>query len=205
MNKNRIFLLVLILITLESIIPILTLDWKPSEPQSALLFGYSVQRLMAIGCTIFLCANLFFLTFKAIISPAWRTRTVYRIEHELLEKQHLLEVFLSAAFLFVLGSSLLLLLNLRIDERFGMLLLVYQRFQGLSVWIVALFGQTLVFLYLVYRSSFRQPHFFPSTQMIAILSASVGKHVSNTLKALILASIVINWLGVLWWFGLYCG
>lgn len=167
MNKNRVFLFALILITLESVITVLFLDWSPSEPQNVLLFGYSAQRLVAIASTILLCVGLLSLTLRAIISPLWWAGTVWRIERELLEKHHLLDVFLSTAFLFAFGSGLLILLNSRIAERFGMLLLVYQRFQGLSLWMVALFAQMLGMLYLVYRLDRKLSSFFTTAQWIA--------------------------------------
>ncbi|MEJ5201500.1 MAG: hypothetical protein WHV66_04635 [Anaerolineales bacterium] len=162
MNKNRAFLFFLILITLESVPSVLLLDWNPSEPQSALFLGYSAQRLTAIAFTLFLCAGLALLTFKAILYPSWWAKIISMVDNTLLDKRHFLNIFLSTAFLFVFSSGLLFLLNSRIAERFGMLQLVYQRFQGLTIWLVVLFGQVLVLLYFTYQFNFQHGYFYPS-------------------------------------------
>lgn len=169
MNKNRAFLYFLVLITLESIPSVVLLDWEPSEPQSALLLGYSAQRLTAITFTLALCAGLALLTFKAILSPSWWAKIVSKVDDTLLDKRHLPSIFLSTAFLFAFSGSLLFLLNSRIAERFGMLLLVYQRFQGLAVWMTALFGQVLVWLYFIYRPNFQHGVFSASDVWIAAI------------------------------------
>jgi hypothetical protein len=144
----------LALSTVESLIPVLFIDWTPSEQQNAVLFGFSFQRLASIGLTVGL-----FILFAAglltlVVSGRLRGRLVRWFDLVLIEKDWLPEVAAASLFLFAFFTGLLILFHSNLAERFGMLLLVYYRFQALYLWVVAFFGQLLLYLSTAYPPVF---------------------------------------------------
>ncbi len=144
------------LLTAEGLLAWLFLFYNPSETGSAVLWGYSLPRLLLAGLTLLLLAPLAAATWKAWRQPPWLSRLLQALDSRFEQNDFFAGLVVSLAYLAALIVAALFLFASPLALNLGVLPALYRHALPLVVWLLLALLEALALLRLAWPQSFRR-------------------------------------------------
>ena len=150
----------LILSSLEGIAALVLLFQIPSTEKNAVLFGYSLSRII-VGVVILFFVSIFIsLCLRSLLDNRWYNTSIQKLDEQIQNNNHLLVSSIVLLYFILFNGIIFIVFNIPLEDYLTTLRSVYERAFYIQLWSFLVATQALLFLGLRFPQRYRLKEFY---------------------------------------------